>query len=46
MKAIFKTVSSNKIDLWSIVAIDYNHVEFSLILTQGTFINLLFLKKN
>ena len=45
MKAIFKTVSSNEIDLWSFVAIDYNHVEFSLILTQGTFINLLFLKK-
>ena len=45
MKAIFKTVSSNEIDLWSFVAIDYNHVEFSLILTQGTLKNLLFLKK-
>ena len=45
MKAIFKTVSSNEIDLWSFVAFDYNHVKFSLILTQGTFINLLFLKK-
>ena len=31
MKAIFKTDSSNEIDLWSFVAIDYNHVEFSLI---------------
>ena len=46
MKAIFKTVSSNEIVLWSFVAIDYNHVQFSLILTQGTYINLLFLKKN
>ena len=36
MKAIFKTFSSNEIFLWSFVAIDYNHVEFSLILTQGT----------
>ena len=46
MKAIFKTVSSNEIVLWSFVAIDYNHVEFSLILTQGTYINLLFFEKN
>ena len=45
MKAIFKTVSSNEIVVWSFVAIDYNHVEFLLILTQGTYINLLFLKK-
>ena len=47
MKAIFKTVSSNEtpVVLWSFVAIDYNHVEFSLILTQGTYINSLFLKK-
>ena len=42
MKAIFKTFTSNEIFLWSIVAIDYNHVEFSLILTQGTYINSLF----
>ena len=28
MKAIFKTVSSNEIVLWSFVDIDYNHVEF------------------
>ena len=27
--------------LWSFVAIDYNPVEFSLILTQGTYINSL-----
>ena len=46
IKAIFKTVSSNEIVLWSFVAIDYNHVEFSLILTQGTYINSLFLKQN
>ena len=46
MKAIFKTVSSNEIVLWSFVAIYYNHVEFSFILTQGTHINLLFLNKN
>ena len=46
MKAIFKTVSSNEIVVWSFVAIDYNHVEFSLILTQGTYINSLFLKQN
>ena len=45
MKVIFQTVSSNEIALWSFVAIDYNHVEFSLILTQGTYINSLFLKK-
>ena len=45
MKSIFKTVSSNEIVLWSFVAIDYNHVEFSLILTHGTYINLLFLNK-
>ena len=45
MKAIFKTVSSNEIVLWFFVAIDYNHVEFSLILTQGTYINLFFEKK-
>ena len=44
MKAIFKRVSSNEIVLWSFVAIDYNHVEFSLILTEGTYIKLLFLK--
>ena len=46
MKAIFKTFTSNEIFLWSFVVIDYNHVEFSLILTQGTYINSLFLKKN
>ena len=46
MKAIFKTFTSYEIFLWSFVAIDYNHVEFSLILTQGTYINSLFLKKN
>ena len=46
MKAIFKTVSWNEIVLWSFVAIDYNHVEFSLILTQGTYINSLFFKQN
>ena len=46
MKAIFKTVSSNELVLWSFVDIDYNHVEFSLILTQGTYINSLFLKQN
>ena len=46
MKAISKTVSSKEIVLWSFVAIDYNHVEFLLILTQGTYINSLFLKKN
>ena len=46
MKAIFKTVSPSEIVLWSFVAIDYNDVEFSLILTHGTNINLLFLKKN
>ena len=46
MKAIFKTVSSNEIVLWSCFAIDYNHVEFSLILTRGTYINSLFLKQN
>ena len=45
MKSIFKTFTSNKIFLWFFVAIDYNHVEFSLILTQGTYINSLFLKK-
>ena len=42
MKAIFITFTSNEIFLWSFVAIDYNHVEFSLILTQGTYINSLF----
>ena len=46
MKAIFKTFSSNEIFLWSFVAIDYNHVEFSLILTQGTYKNSSFLKQN
>ena len=46
IKAIFKTVSSYEIVLWSFVAIYYNHVEFSLILTQGAHINLLFLNKN
>ena len=46
MKAIVKTFSSNEIFLWSIVAIDHNHKEFSLILTLGTYINLLFLKTN
>ena len=46
MKAIFKTFTSNKIFLWSFVAIDYNQVEFSLILTQGTYTNSLLLKKN
>ena len=45
MKAIFNTFTSNEIFLLSFVAIDYNHVEFSLILTQGTNINSLFLKK-
>ena len=28
------------------IAIDYNHVEFSLILTQGTYKNSLFFKQN
>ena len=46
MKAIFITFTSNEIFLWSFVAIDYNHVEFSLILTQGTYINSLFWEKN
>ena len=46
IKAIFKTVSSNEIFLWSFVAIDYTHLEFLLILTQGTHINSLFLKQN
>ena len=46
MKAIFKTVSSSEIVLWSFLAIYYNHVEFSLILTKGTYTNSLFLKKN
>ena len=46
MKAIFKTFTSNEIFLWSFVAIDYNHVEFSVILTQGTYINSLFWGKN
>ena len=46
MIAIFKTFTSNEIFLWSFVAIDYNHVEFSLILTQGTYINSLFWGKN
>ena len=46
MKAIFITFTSNEIFLWSFVAIDYNHVEFSLILTQGTYINALFWGKN
>ena len=46
MKAIFKTFSSNEIFLWSFVSIDYNHVEFSLILTHGTYKNSLFFKQN
>ena len=46
MKAIFKTFSSNEIFLWAFVAIDYNHVEFSLILTQGTYKSSLFFKQN
>ena len=46
MKVIFKTFTSNEIFLWSFVAIDYNHVEFSLILSQGTYINSLFWGKN
>ena len=46
MKAIFITFTSNEIFLWSFVAIDYNHVEFSLILTQGTYLNSLFWGKN
>ena len=46
MKAIFITFTSHEIFLWSFVAIDYNHVEFSLILTQGTYINSLFWGKN
>ena len=46
MKAIFKTFSPNEIFLWSFVSIDYNHVEFSLILTHGTYKNSLFFKQN
>ena len=46
MKAIFKTFSPNEIFLWSFVSIDYNHVEFSLILTHGTYKKSLFFKQN
>ena len=46
MKAILKDFFSNEILLWSLVAIDHNHVAFSLILIQGAYINSLFLKQN
>ena len=45
-ESYFKRFSSNKVLLWSWVAIDHNHVAFSLILMQGAYINSLFLKKN